>query len=212
MLPELEVAYDLAESNLPRKTLMVVDSIDALSERYGISSQRIVNTLQKDLVESSGTNVIYTLEESGKTEMDYLGDGVVQMVSGDCDGRRVRQMIIEKLRGQPVEQWKYFFTLVGGRMSVFEPTSVRIPERMQRHSVVKDPNHRTVSSGNQSMDQFFGGFPNYQQRDTGDGVVFGCLLIRNGHGIRKDVSEFDFSRAKLRYHSISEAKAEEARA
>ena len=159
MLPELEVAYDLAEANLPRKTLMVVDSIDALSERYGISSQRIVNTLQKDLVENSGTNIVYTLENSGKTNMDYLGDGVIQMLSEDRGGRRVRQMVIEKLRGQSVEQWKYLLTLTGGRMTVFEPTWVRIPEHMQKHVPVKDPTPRTVSSGNFYADQYFGGFP-----------------------------------------------------
>lgn len=159
MLPELEVAYDLAEANLPRKTLMVVDSIDALSERYGISSQRIINTLQKDLVENSGTNIVYTLEQSGKTNMDYLGDGVIQMLSEDRGGRRVRQMVIEKLRGQSVDQWKYLLTLTGGRLSVFEPTWVRIPEHMQRHVPVKDPTSRTVSSGNFYIDQYFGGFP-----------------------------------------------------
>ncbi len=159
MLPELEVAYDLAEANLPRKTLMVVDSIDALSERYGISSQRIINTLQKDLVENSGTNIVYTLEQSGKTNMDYLGDGVIQMISEDRGGRRVRQMVIEKLRGQSVDQWKYLLTLTGGRLSVFEPTWVRIPEHMQRHVPVKDPTSRTVSSGNFYIDQYFGGFP-----------------------------------------------------
>jgi KaiC/GvpD/RAD55 family RecA-like ATPase len=159
MLPELEVAYDLAEANLPRKTLMVVDSIDALSERYGIGSARIINTLQKDLAENSGTNIVYTLEKSGKTELDYLGDGVVQMLSEDRGGRRVRQMVIEKLRGQSVDQWKYFFTLTGGRITVFEPTWVRIPERMQKHVPVKDPSSRTVSSGNFFIDQYFGGLP-----------------------------------------------------
>ncbi len=159
MLPELEVAYDLAESNLPRKTLMVVDSIDALSERYGIGSPRIINTLQKDLVENSGTNIVYTLEESGKTLLDYLGDGVIQMVSEDRGGRRVRQMVIEKLRGVAVDQWKYYLTLTGGRMSVFEPTWVKIPERMRMHEVKPDPSSRTVSSGNVYFDKYIGGFP-----------------------------------------------------
>jgi KaiC/GvpD/RAD55 family RecA-like ATPase len=159
ILPELEVAYDLAESNLPRKTLIVVDSINALSERYGISAERIINTLQKDLVENSGTNIIYTLEEAGKTGLDYLGDGVIQLESGDIDGRRIRQMVIEKLRGVSVEQWKYYLTLTGGRMSVFEPTWVKIPEHMQKHAAVKDPTSRTVSSGNFYMDQYLGGLP-----------------------------------------------------
>ncbi|MCU0861869.1 MAG: DUF2075 domain-containing protein, partial [Methanomassiliicoccales archaeon] len=62
MLPELELAYDMAEANLPNKTFIVLDSIDALSEHYGISSQKIMNTLQKDLVEHSGTNIAYVME------------------------------------------------------------------------------------------------------------------------------------------------------
>ncbi|MBI0583854.1 MAG: hypothetical protein ISF22_06455 [Methanomassiliicoccus sp.] len=159
ILPEMEVAYDLAESNLPRKTLIVVDSINALSERYGIPAARIINTLQKDLVENSGTNIIYTLEESGKTDLDYLGDGVIQMQSEDRSGRRIRQMVIEKLRGVPVGQWKYYLTLTSGRMSVFEPTWVRIPERMAKHVPVKDPAGRSVSTGNFYFDQYFGGVP-----------------------------------------------------
>jgi KaiC/GvpD/RAD55 family RecA-like ATPase len=156
LLPELEVAYDIAETNLPKKTLIVVDSIDALSERYGIQAQRLVNTLQKDLVENSHTNVIYTLERSGKTDMDYLGDGVIQMLSEDRGGRRVRQMAIEKLRGQKVERWKYYFTLDGGRMTVFEPTWVRVPETLQVMPKVPDADDQTISSGNESMDRHFG--------------------------------------------------------
>ncbi len=159
MLPELEVAYDLAEANLPNKTLMVVDSIDALSERYGISQSRIINTLQKDLAENSGTNILYTLERSGKTDLDYLGDGVIQMLSEDRSGRRMRQLVIEKLRGQSVEQWKYYFTLYGGRLNAFEPTWVRIPEKMGKHAPVNDPSMRTVSSGNKYLDEYVGGFP-----------------------------------------------------
>jgi KaiC/GvpD/RAD55 family RecA-like ATPase len=159
MLPEIEVAYDLVEASLPQKLLMVVDSIDALSEKYGISDQRIINTLQKDLVESSGTNIVYTLERSGKTDVDYLGDAVIQMLSEDRAGRRVRQMVIEKLRGQSVSQWKYLYTLNEGRATVFEPTWIHLPEKMKRHDPVPDPNSRSVSTGVKNVDQSIGGIP-----------------------------------------------------
>ena len=151
LLPELEVAYDIAETNLPKKTLIVVDSIDALSERYGIQAQRLVNTLQKDLVENSHTNVIYTLERSGKTDMDYLGDGVIQMLSEDRGGRRVRPMAIEKLRGQKVERWST--THARRTLTVFEPTWVRVPETLQVMPKVPDADDQTISSGNESMDR-----------------------------------------------------------
>ncbi len=93
MLPELELAYDLAENNLPKRSLIILDSIEALSEIYGISAVRIMNVLQKDLVEHSDTNIIYVLETSGKSIMDYLGDGVLILDSGERGGRRIRQLI-----------------------------------------------------------------------------------------------------------------------
>ncbi len=104
ILPELEIAYDIAEMNLPQKTLVILDSIEGLSERYGISSKRILNVLQKDLVENSGTNVIYILETSEKTELDYLGDGVIVLENIEVKGRKLRHMRIDKLRGARIDR------------------------------------------------------------------------------------------------------------
>ncbi len=159
LLPELELAYDLAESNLPKKTLVVVDSIDGLSERYGILMNRIVNTLQKDLVDHSGTNIIYVLETSGRTSMDYLGDGVIILRSEERGGRRIRQLVIEKLRGSSIARWRYMFTLAGGRLRVFESAAVSIPESMKKHSPVDDPSENRASIGNATIDHITEGLP-----------------------------------------------------
>ena len=158
MLPEMELAYDMAEANLPNKTFIVLDSIDALAEHYGISAQKIMNTLQKDLVEHSGTNVAYIMETSEKNIYDYLGDGVVRLYNAQKDGRRVRELVIEKLRGQLVMRWKYPFTLVDGRLRVFESNWFNIPDELEPHVPVKDPAPDTVSSGNESLDKELGGF------------------------------------------------------
>jgi hypothetical protein len=157
MLPELELAYDMAEANLPNKTFIVLDSIDALAEHYGISSQKIMTTLQKDLVEHSGTNIAYVMETAEKNIYDYLGDGVVRLYNVQKDGRRVRELVIEKLRGQMVMRWKYPFTLVDGRLRVFESNWLNIPDDLVPHVPVKDPNHDVVSTGNESMDRELGG-------------------------------------------------------
>ncbi|MFP4171157.1 MAG: gas vesicle protein GvpD P-loop domain-containing protein [Methanomassiliicoccales archaeon] len=159
MLPELELAYDLTESHLPKRTLVVMDSIEALSEKYGITAARIMNTLQRDLVENSETNLVYVMESWENTQLDYLGDGVIVLESGEVNGRRTREMSIQKLRGSKIERWKYMFTLLDGRLRAFEPVSPRLPKEMDPHYPVKDPSKRTVSSGNESMDQVFGGFP-----------------------------------------------------
>jgi KaiC/GvpD/RAD55 family RecA-like ATPase len=157
MLPELELAYDMAEANLPNKTFIVMDSIDALAEHYGISPQKIMNTLQKDLVERSGTNVAYVMETAEKNIYDYLGDGVVRLYNLHKEGRRVREIVIEKLRGLQITRWKYPFTLVDGRLRVFETNWFTMPEELEKHLPVNDPGPDVVSTGNASMDQEMGG-------------------------------------------------------
>ncbi len=159
LLPELELAYDLVESNLPDRSLVVIDSIEAFSEKYGISSQRIVNTLQKDMIESSSTKVVYVMEDWQDTDLDYMGDGVIVLKDRENGGRRIRKMVIEKLRGSRIERWKYMFTLHGGRLTVFEPTPNRVLGDLEEHAPVEDPSSRKVSTGNPHMDNIFGGFP-----------------------------------------------------
>src|SRR5512137_2849747 len=50
-MPEIEMAYDVVDRALPDRTLVVIDSIDALAEKYGVPASKIINTLQRDLVE-----------------------------------------------------------------------------------------------------------------------------------------------------------------
>ncbi len=159
MLPELELAYDIAENNLPKRSLIILDSIEALSEIYGISAQRIMNVLQKDLVEHSNTNIIYVLETSNKSIMDYLGDGVLILDSDERAGRRIRQLIIEKLRGGSIHRWKYMFTLQGGRLSVFDHDSESLPVSLGKHVSVPDPDLKTISFGCSALDMVMGGLP-----------------------------------------------------
>src|SRR6266550_3515855 len=113
-LPELEAAYEFVDKRLPERSLVLIDSIDALGEHYGIPAARLITILQKDLVEASKQNVLYVLESSGETRLDYLGDGVVSLASSEYQGRRLRVLTIEKLRGQQVQQPRYLYTLAGG--------------------------------------------------------------------------------------------------
>ncbi len=156
-LPEMDFAYDAVERNLPRKSLLIIDSIDALSERYGIHPAKIINTIQKDLVESSNTNVVYVLEGKGETKLDYLGDGVVELRDEEVSGRRLRVIKVEKLRGREIVQPKYVFTLKDGRVKAFSHTVDRPEIRRRRWKPVRDTKKRT-STGNEELDALFGGF------------------------------------------------------
>ncbi len=159
ILPELDLAYDLVEVNLPKKTLLVVDSIDALGEHYGVERQRIMNAIQRDLVEGAGANVCYVMETSEKNAFDYLGDGVVRLYNSQQNGRRVRELVIEKLRGMRIDDWKHVFTLLDGRLRALERVDLRMPEDTEKHIPVKDPSEKCISTGSASMDEVLGGLP-----------------------------------------------------
>jgi hypothetical protein len=118
-----------------------------------------MNVLQKDLVEHSNTNIIYVLETSNKSVMDYLGDGVLILDSYERGGRRIRQLIIEKLRGGSIHRWKYMFTLQDGRLSVFDQDTERLPATTGKHIAIPDPDPRTISFGCTALDKVLGGLP-----------------------------------------------------
>lgn len=117
-LGELEAVYDTIEKNLPARSLIVFDSIDALAEKYEETCARLILTIQNDIVEGYGANVLFVLE-SADPQLDYLGDGVLVLKSTDYQGRRIREMEISKLRGCEIGQPRYLFTLRGGKITSF---------------------------------------------------------------------------------------------
>jgi KaiC/GvpD/RAD55 family RecA-like ATPase len=156
-LPELEAAYDFVDDRIPKRSLVLIDSIDALAEHYGIPAARLITVLQKDLVEGSSQNVLYVLESSGETRLDYLGDGVVSLAATEYQGRRMRMLTIEKLRGQQVQQHRYLFTLDGGRLTAFDIREVVRVVKPQIWKPVKDLSKDAVSFGLEPLDQLTGG-------------------------------------------------------
>src|SRR5512136_2401065 len=58
-LPEIEAAYDFVDGRMPKRSLVLIDSIDALAEHYGIAASKLINVLQRDLVEGSKQSVLY---------------------------------------------------------------------------------------------------------------------------------------------------------
>lgn len=157
-LPEVDVIYDTIEEALPKRTLVVIDSINALSERYGIPATKLINTFQKDLVESTKANVVYILENSKESALEYLGDGVVSMFhSSDSNGRRIRMMDIQKLRGCEIPHSKYLYTLLGGRLRVFGPQQFNGFTTSGQWQPLTDPNEYMVSTGCRELDNLLGG-------------------------------------------------------
>ncbi len=158
-LPELELVYEFVDRRIPERSLVLIDSIDALAEHYGIPASRLIGVLQRDLVEGSKQSILCILESSVETRLDYLGDGVVTLASEAFEGRRIRVMTIDKLRGSGIRQFRYMYTLDGGRVRAFEIHKPQRAPAQVRWTAVPDPERDVMSTGHEALDRVIGGFP-----------------------------------------------------
>lgn len=120
-VPEIKRLYDDIEMNLPKKTIIVVDSIEGITSKYNMQEQNFVYMLQKDLVEGAQVSIIFVSEKDGIGPEDYVADGVIYERHTVEDGRRIRIITLNKLRGIEIGQSSFAYTLEGGRFRVFYP-------------------------------------------------------------------------------------------
>ena len=153
-LGDIEAMYEAVEK-AGQRSLVVIDSIDALAERYSLSCVNLINTLQKDLVEGKSANLVFVLE-SPEPMLDYLGDGVVRLGLDEHEGRRTRVIDLLKLRGIEIRQPKYLYTLKGGRIQSFEYHCGKRPRSESSWAPLADKEPR-VSTGIADLDALLGG-------------------------------------------------------
>lgn len=160
-LPELEMLYEKVESNLPNRTLIVIDTVEGLSSRYKydgtpLSSAEIISTIQRDLVEGSSTNALFILGGIGDVGLDYIVDGVISFSIRDVDGRRIRELSVDKLRTVEIKQPRYVYSLINGEYNYFEPFSVKKILAPGMWGALPDADDY-FSTGSEDMDGVLGG-------------------------------------------------------
>lgn len=153
-IPEINRLYDRIEAKLPVRTFFVIDSVEGITGRYRLDAEELVHALQKDLVERTGANMVVILEKGGDSSVDYLVDGVVLVDKRDIDGRRVREMRLDKLRATEIRRQKYLVTLRNGRFRAFEP--YQPGGESQRWACLPDTTTH-YSSGTRDLDELLGG-------------------------------------------------------
>ncbi|MGA9839069.1 MAG: gas vesicle protein GvpD P-loop domain-containing protein [Thermoplasmata archaeon] len=156
-MPEVENVYNRIEKALPDKSLLVIDSLEGVTHKYGLEMEEFVMALQKDLVEGSSTDVVMILEKPEAGGIEYLVDGLISIQREELDERRVRHLRLEKLRATNIGRARYAVTLNGGRFealgiapspSATPPTGAWKP--------ISDP-ERYYSTGIPDFDQLLGG-------------------------------------------------------
>ncbi|HUI38134.1 MAG TPA: gas vesicle protein GvpD P-loop domain-containing protein [Thermoplasmata archaeon] len=156
-MPEVENVYQRVERALPEKSLLVIDSLEGVTHKYGLEMEEFVMALQKDLVEGSNANVVMVLEKPEAGGIEYLVDGLISIQREELDERRVRHLRVEKLRATNISRPRYAVTLNGGR---FEALGVAVTNHVDNPSPVWRPiadAERVYSTGIPDFDALLGG-------------------------------------------------------
>ncbi len=140
-----------------RKELIVIDSWDTVAkEMERVERLKTEKFIASMLDSSSDSRCIFVSEEPGLTSTDYLVDAIVSLDFVQFQGRRFREIVWEKLRGQPIEEDRQLYTLHGGRFSLVDMNRYR-STAPSRFEAIPDTNPNYLSTGSKDLDQFFGG-------------------------------------------------------
>ncbi|HDJ38233.1 MAG TPA: hypothetical protein ENF24_03495 [Methanosarcinales archaeon] len=170
-LTEFDMVCDRVDAFLPKTSLVVMDSLEGLSDKYKVSRKFIINLVTRCLIEPAQTKVVVILENENDVELNYLSDGVVTLHRKDIGGRRLRMLTINKLRGISIPQPSYLYTLDNGRFRSFNTFNVARPEEYLPFESI--PNTKThYSTGNRDLDEITGRYQigSYVLMETGEDV------------------------------------------
>ncbi len=143
------------------KSLVVIDSIEGLAENLDMTKERALEDFIDLIVDPGNANLIVTSETTGETTLDHLVDGIVTIYREMVDGRILRYIVFDKLRGAWIRQAQYIFTLKGGRTTfadIFPVWSLRqvLPKEHAKWAPMTAL-PETVSSGSPDLDSMLNG-------------------------------------------------------
>jgi len=157
-LEDVTSALDLViQLTGPKKVRTIVfDSWDGLAKELDPTERLRAEKTLMALANNSGAQLVFVSEEPGATTIDYLVDGILELVRVEEQDRAVREFIIHKLRGTKIPQHKYLFTLLEGKFTFFGPYT--IPDYSKVDEFVPRPDiDGSYSFGSGALDRLFGG-------------------------------------------------------
>ncbi|MDA4131813.1 MAG: hypothetical protein OK454_01630 [Thaumarchaeota archaeon] len=141
----------------PKKFRTIVfDSWDGLAKELEKTERLRAEKTLIALAHNSGAQLVFVSEEPGATTIDYLVDGILELVMVEEQYRTDREFIIHKLRGTKIPQRKYIYTLLEGKFTFFGPYT--IPDYSKMSKIAQRPDiGQSYSFGSGALDRLFGG-------------------------------------------------------
>jgi KaiC/GvpD/RAD55 family RecA-like ATPase len=110
-----------------KETMIILDTWDAIAKELEPVERLKAERSIVAMTEANDARIIFVSEEPYLTTVDYLADAIVTLKDEVYEGRRLRRIEWNKLRGTPIPQRSHLFTLNGGRFTMFDKTLVEMP-------------------------------------------------------------------------------------
>src|SRR6267378_3638464 len=136
--------------------LVVLDSWEGIADYIPQGARMKVEQSLMAVLEETGARMIL-VSEHPETEgtLDQLADAIL-VVHRLNEERRVRELEIRKLRGVPIRQYRYLFTLAGGRFRYLEPFRFTLPAATSMYRPLSNTQTH-MSTGSRDLDHLLGG-------------------------------------------------------
>jgi len=152
---------------------LVIDSFSAMAQAFKepIEARIILHNILGKIVRQLGCTIILIVEvptgseKIGVSIEEFVADGVIVLRRDDYDGRLIREIEIEKLRGTRFENQRFLFTLHKG-FQVFPPFS---------HKEVENPPKFEPTKGTKT--HYPSGIPELDEMLGGEGYPRGCSVL-----------------------------------
>src|SRR6267378_2765929 len=137
--------------------LVVLDSWEGISDYIpGEARMKVEQSLMAVLEETGARLILVSEHPEANTTLDQLADAILILRQKVIDDRRLRELEIRKLRGVPIRQDQYLFTLAGGRFQYLEPFDFKLPEETAMYRPLSNTETH-MSTGSRDLDSLLGG-------------------------------------------------------
>jgi len=155
-----------------KNPVIVLDSWDSVAKELDPVERLRAEKSLAAMVEPTNSKLVFVSETAESSTLDYLADAIVLLEDRELNGARMRYIVWEKIRGTPIPQKRYVFTLHEGRFRMFQPAAIRRPGPTREFRPTKLEG--AYSTGSIQLDRLLG-----RGIQKGSGVLF--LLGREVH-------------------------------
>ncbi|MGI0091577.1 MAG: gas vesicle protein GvpD P-loop domain-containing protein [Nitrososphaerales archaeon] len=149
------------EAASAKKDLIVLDAWDTIAKEMERVDRLKTEKAMAAFIDESASRLVFISEEPELTSTDYLADAIISLSYVKIpDGRRVRRITWEKLRGQPLYDRRSIYTLKDGVFTVFAKPKIHQNNGYRSMGKFPSPTPNTpthFSTGSKDLDEFFGG-------------------------------------------------------